>query len=228
MSYLESNGLRDKVKMLLITHKHDDHSGGNQAFMDALGEQGLAIVGPSYESIPALTKPVSAGDSFALGGLSVSVLHTPCHTTGHIGYVLKSSTSSDSSAPLLFPGDTLFVGGCGRFFEGNAAQMLDNMRQFSQLPEETIVFPAHEYTTSNLKFLASVDGDAPALQQALAECTHRRSQDPPEPTVPTTLAAEAKYNLFFKCDELRTQQLVGASTAEEAMATLRARKNDFR
>ena len=208
------------VKMALITHKHNDHCGGNEGVKRAI--PGVRIIGTGYERIPGATESVREGDTIELGNLIISVISVPCHTTGHVAYFVQSKTEADKS-PILFPGDTLFVGGCGRFFEGTASDMLKNMDKLSSLPPTTAVYCAHEYTTSNLKFLASVDptGCEKVLQAVLAK------REEGLPTVPSTIGNELSYNLFMKTRDPRVQALVGKSSAEETMATLREMKNKF-
>ena len=123
----------------------------------------------------------------------------------------------------MFPGDTLFVGGCGRFFEGTASDMLKNMDKLSTLPPTTGVYCAHEYTASNLKFLASIDPTG--CEQVLQDVLAKREEG--LPTVPSTIGNELSYNLFMKTRDPRVQALVGKSSAEETMATLREMKNRF-
>ncbi len=206
------------VEMVLITHKHSDHCGGNEGIKRAYPS--VRILGTGYEKIPGATELVHEGDNISLGGLQISVIHTPCHTKGHVGYFVTPAVGD--GAPILFPGDTLFVGGCGRFFEGTANDMLKNMDKFAKLPPETQVFCAHDYTESNLKFLASVD---PECGKVLEDVQNTRGKG--LPTVPSTIGKELEYNLFMKTRDPRVQQLVGADSAEETMARLREMKNTF-
>jgi len=233
--------LKLDLNYVLCTHKHMDHVGGNLDIKNKFSR--VNIIGTKYEEIPALTAPAGHNDAFTIGGLNVKVLHVPCHTRGHIAFYvtnnynygdvtnneqqgsLQSDINKDNS-PVLFSGDTLFVGGCGRFFEGTAEDMLKNMDQLSALPHNTKVFCAHEYTEANLKFLSSID---PVVSTAIYEevKTKRLSGIP---TIPSTIGEQLRYNLFMKCREERVQLLVnqaGCSPAE-AMATLRAMKNNFK
>lgn len=216
---------RDGVKLeaLLCTHKHGDHIGGNADMSAAFPD--MTIVGTSYESIPLVKKAVKHEDTFTVGALTVRTLYTPCHTSGHVSYFVTGE-AADGLQPMLFCGDTLFVGGCGRFFEGTAAQMLANMRTFSRLPPSTLVCCAHEYTLGNFNFLSSVDRGSAVIADRLAEVTQLRERG--QPTVPSTIGEELRSNLFMQCDELRVQQIVGAGSAEACMAKLREMKNGFR
>lgn len=212
---MESNGLCT-LKQLWCTHKHADHAGGNDEFKRAFPD--LEIIGTQYEHIPALTKGVGEDSQFNLGDSLIKVMYVPCHTAGHVAFLV------DGFQKVLFPGDTLFVGGCGRFFEGTGAEMLTNMDRFAQLPKETLVYPAHEYTESNLKFLNSISPNL--CGGRYREVTEMRKQG--TVTVPTTIGKELEYNLFMKCHESHVQTVVG--TVGDAVATmnqLRDMKNKF-
>lgn len=216
--------------MILCTHKHIDHVGGNQLLKDSYSA--VEIIGTKYETVPAVTKRVGHNDIFALGNLKFQVFHTPCHTKGHIAYLVTSleTTNLDKGkdnvfSNSLFCGDTLFVGGCGRFFEGSAHDMLKNMDFFGSLPIDTKVYCAHEYTEANLKFLCSVNPTDSNTAAALTDAQAKRKDC--IPTVPTTIGEQLKYNLFMKCRETNIQALLSVYTAEDAMSKLRELKNDF-
>jgi hydroxyacylglutathione hydrolase len=219
----------NKPDMLLVTHKHNDHCGGNLYFKDMVPS--IEIVGTRHESspIPGVTRPVGEGDEFTLGSLRIQVMHVPCHTTGHVAFVVSSSStataSEQESQSLLFCGDTLFIGGCGKFFEGSPDQMLSNLRRFMALPASTKVFCAHEYTLSNLKFLNSIDPERIEATGILKEASAKRDRG--VPTVPSTIGEERRYNLFCLCDDESVQRLVGATDAVDCMRLLREMKNKF-
>ena len=219
--------LGTKVELALITHKHNDHQGGNAAVLEAF--PGINIVGTGYEEIRHVTQNVKDGDSFTLGSLKIDVIHTPCHTKGHVVYFISSdlpNADGTANAPILFSGDTLFVGGCGRFFEGTATEMLKNMDRFGTLPLDTHVYCAHEYTLENLKFLSTIDADGVATSKMLNDVTEKRNAG--ISTVPTTIGRELQYNSFMKCREERTQFLVNRKSPVDVMARLRELKNEFR
>jgi hydroxyacylglutathione hydrolase len=210
------------LKMILCTHKHNDHVGGNKHLKSVYPS--VDIVGTKYETVPEISKAVGHGDSIQFGGLHIQVYHTPCHTKGHVIYAITPIGGDGREAPLLFCGDTLFVGGCGRFFEGTAKDMLANMDLISStFPPESKVYCAHEYTESNLKFLASVDkeGCGPVYEEV------KRIRSTGAPTVPTVLGKEMQYNLFMRCRDPRVMEWTNSGTAEEAMHNLREMKNSF-
>ena len=210
-----------ELNSILCTHKHNDHIGGNSILKHSYPL--VKIIGTRYESIPEITNPVGDGDKFNLGNLIVEVFHTPCHTKGHVIY-LVTHKDKNSKNPILFTGDTLFIGGCGRFFEGTATDMLKNMEKISSLDPKTFVFCAHEYTESNLKFLSSID---PVNCSEIFENV-KKKRLLNIPTVPSQLREELKYNLFMKCHDVKTQSITKTNNAVSAMGVLRKWKNDFK
>lgn len=148
----------------------------------------------------------------------------PCHTRGHVAF-LASSLHDSTFAPILFPGDTLFVGGCGRFFEGTATQMLKNMDRFSSLPSDTAIYCAHEYTDNNYRFLVTIDRER--CERRFAEIL--RCRDINEPTVPSSIGQELQSNLFMLCRDENVQKLLkNIGKPVETMGTLRTLKNNFK
>jgi hydroxyacylglutathione hydrolase len=206
-----------KLQYVLCTHKHWDHTDGTgmlkQNFKD------ISVVGTGYEHIPFLDRPLKHDDTLSVGRLTVRAIHTPCHTKGHVCFLVTGTEGS----PILFSGDTLFAGGCGRFFEGTGADMLANMNIFEALPGNTQVYCGHEYTLSNMKFLRSIDPDrvSPFFEKAkyLREANH--------PTVPTTIADEQRYNLFMRCNDVELQNRLSTKNSLDTMNKLREQKNNF-
>lgn len=171
---------------ILITHHHADHIGGIEAL---LTHHALPVYGPAAESIPAVTHPLHEGDHVALPGLpDLTVMDVPGHTAGHIAY---------AGAGRLFCGDTLFAGGCGRLFEGSAAQLYDSLRKIASLHDDTWIHCAHEYTLANLDFAVEVEPGNTALKARLA---HTRSlRQAGTATVPSALGVEKQTNPFLRC-----------------------------
>jgi hydroxyacylglutathione hydrolase len=219
---------------ILVTHHHADHVGGLAELRPLLQGQ---VWGPAGEAIPGPYEPLSGGASLTLLGQHLRVLDVPGHTAGHIAFVLDAP--SDGSAPLLFCGDTLFSGGCGRLFEGSPAQMLASLQQLAALPGHTRVCCAHEYTLSNLRFARTIEPANPALQQYQAWCEAQRAAG--LPTLPSTLARELEINPFLRCtavdviasamqwrSEHQQVPIAADGSPLAVFASLRQWKNDYR
>eukprot|EP00271_Cylindrocystis_brebissonii_P016368 TRINITY_DN3983_c0_g1_i1.p1 TRINITY_DN3983_c0_g1~~TRINITY_DN3983_c0_g1_i1.p1 ORF type:complete len:258 (+),score=79.20 TRINITY_DN3983_c0_g1_i1:208-981(+) len=212
-----------RITKVLTTHKHWDHAGGNEGMKRLL--PGIEVLGGALDHVAGGTTAVQDGMRFAFGGnMEVLAMHTPCHTAGHICYYV---TSTDGSAdPAVFTGDTLFVGGCGRFFEGSAEEMHSALElKLGRLPPNTQVFCGHEYTVKNLEFACSVDGANAALQQKLREARELRQKG--LPTIPSSIGGELQFNPFMRCRDPALQAATGKSDPIEVMAELRRLKNEF-
>lgn len=189
LDYLQAHAL--ELEGILITHHHADHTGG----VDLLREStGAAVFGPATETMPEPLRRLRAGDSVGLMGLRFQVLDVPGHTAGHIAYVCDDV----DGLPLLFCGDTLFSGGCGRLFEGTPAQMLVSLQQLAALPDDTRVCCAHEYTLSNLKFARMVDPTNTSLERYQQHCLALRAKG--LPTLPSSIGMERAINPFLRSD----------------------------
>ncbi|GIX66258.1 hydroxyacylglutathione hydrolase, putative [Babesia caballi] len=204
---------------VLCTHKHYDHSGGNEEIQRLVPQ--IHVYTSAYESVPGSTNAVMDGDVLRLGPLEVRCIRAPCHTVGHMLYYV-SNPSDPASQSLLFSGDTLFIAGVGRFFEGSAAQMLDILHKLRELPRDTLVYCGHEYTVKNLEFAKTVE-DCDAVSSKLKWAERLRSEG--LPTVPSTLGQEMEYNPFMRAGELRG--VLGETTEEAALAKLRSMKDRF-
>lgn len=179
---------------ILTTHHHADHVGGVTALLDFLDLAGkIPVYGPANESIPARTVSLREGDHVQVAelGLALNVIDVPGHTAGHIAYHVPAHD-------WLFCGDTLFACGCGRLFEGTAAQMQASLAKLRALPAHTIVHCAHEYTMSNIRFAQAVEPNNAALAARAARDGARRTQN--IPTVPFTIADEIATNPFMRWD----------------------------
>jgi hydroxyacylglutathione hydrolase len=217
-----------KLDAILVTHHHADHVGGVHELHHATGAK---VFGPAREEVPAPFTPVMQGEQFDLLGQTVQVLDVPGHTAGHVAYFLPNAQLQ----PVLFCGDTLFSGGCGRIFEGTPAQMLASLDSLAALPANTQVCCAHEYTLSNLRFALTVEPSNTDLQTYMAHCQQLRAQY--TPTLPAQLGTELQINPFLRArhPEVRhaVAQHAGLSALEQTddvavFAALREWKNDFR
>lgn len=207
---------------LLITHHHADHVGG---VAELLHQRDIPVYGPANESVPGHPRRLREGDRaiFDALGLEFDVLDVPGHTAGHIAYVGHGA---------VFCGDTLFSAGCGRLFEGTPEQMHASLSKLAALPAETLVYCAHEYTLSNLKFGLAVAPDNAAAAGYLEHCRQLRARD--EATIPSDIRRERNVNPFLRCDDQTVKQAAEAHAGRrlqsdpEVFAVIRQWKDGFR
>ena len=225
---LDERGLA--LAAILVTHHHDDHTGGVDALRPRL--QG-PVYGPARERVPEPAVRLVDGERIEVLGVSFRVIDIPGHTAGHIAYYAESvpGLGGDAGAPLLFSGDTLFSGGCGRLFEGTPAQMQASLARMAALPGDTLVCCGHEYTLSNLAFARAVEPGNGAVVDYTAWCQAQRSAS--RPTLPSSVAREREVNPFLRCGEpevVRSAIARGAAATDavSVLAALRSWKNDFR
>jgi hydroxyacylglutathione hydrolase len=180
-----------RVEAIWSTHHHHDHTGGNEAVAAALGVSDVVGHSSDRGRIPAQTRFVEHGDAWQLGLLNVRVLHIPGHTTGAVAYVV-----SGDGQQAVFTGDTLFVAGCGRLFEGTPEMMHASLARLSELHPATLVYCGHEYTEANLRFASHVEPGNSDVAAALLAAGERRLAG--QPTVPSTVASELACNPFMR------------------------------
>lgn len=217
---LDSAGL--ELDTILVTHHHPDHVGG---VAELVAHTGATVYGPAREAVPTEYVACGGGDRVDLAGLGLAfeVIDVPGHTSGHIAYYGHGA---------VFCGDTLFSAGCGRLFEGTAAQMLASLDALSALPDDTRVYCAHEYTLANLRFAMHVEPENADLRAW--ELTARALRDRDEPTVPTTIGREKRVNPFLRARVAAVQHAAerhaGArlATPVEVFAEIRRWKDGFR
>ena len=195
-----------KITQIWNTHWHPDHTGGNAEIKAVTG---CTITGPAaeFDRIPTLDVQVRGGEEVQFGRAKATVIDVPAHTAGHIAFHFPQEG-------IAFVGDTLFAMGCGRLFEGTAAQMFDNMRKLEALPDATQVYCAHEYTLSNGRYAVVAEPDNAALAVRMVEVIALRARG--EATVPTTIALEKATNPFMR------------AVSVEQLAERRAAKDGFR
>jgi hydroxyacylglutathione hydrolase len=194
-----------RITQVWNTHWHPDHTGGNDAIRAATG---CTITGPAEaERVSKMDRIVAGGDHARIGEFEAELIDIPAHTAGHIAFHLPA-------AGTAFVGDTLFAMGCGRLFEGDAAQMFESLGKLAALPPETRIYCGHEYTFANGRFALTVEPDNQALVERVAEVAEMRERG--EVTLPTTIALERATNPFIRA----------ANVAE--FAERRAAKDAFR
>ena len=203
---------------ILLTHHHADHVGGVAELVAHY--PGLTVYGPEETRSKGASTLVAEGDTFTVLGCDFTVYATPGHTLGHISYF---------SSPYLFCGDTLFSGGCGRLFEGTAEQMFHSFQKLNQLPAETLICCAHEYTLSNLTFAAAIYPQNAEITRYHREIKELRAKK--GVTLPTTLAFERKINIFLRTQDIELQRAIGLETTLQhewqVFAALREKKDRF-
>jgi hydroxyacylglutathione hydrolase len=205
-----------RLDLVMNTHWHADHAGGNARLK---AETGATLVGPGEVTRAApLDRAVRDGDVVELGDTRFQVIDTGGHTLGHITYY-------DAADGVAFVGDTMFALGCGRVFEGTPEQMWDSLSKLAALPDETLVYCAHEYTASNARFALSVD-DSPALKARAAQVFAARERG--EATVPTRIGLEKASNPFLRAPELQGSVGLHGALDWEAFAAVRRAKDGFR
>lgn len=200
---------------IVNTHHHWDHAGGNEELL-AQFDQPLEVIGG--KDCKKVTKTPKHGETFEIGSLTVKALHTPCHTQDSICYYIE-----DGDDKVVFTGDTLFVGGCGKFFEGTGEEMHKALNvTLGALPDDTRVYPGHEYTKSNVKFgLSVLQNDAIRALEAFADdCNETQGR--------FTIGDEKEHNVFMRPQDPAIQKATGETDPVTIMTKLREMKNNFK
>ncbi len=206
---------------VLITHHHFDHTNG---LSDLLNKSSLEVYGPK-NNVNGINNIVKNNDKFKVIGIDFEVIEIPGHTLDHIAFY-----SFNDGEPILFCGDTLFSGGCGRVFEGTFDQMFNALKKISKYPKETKIFCGHEYTLSNLKFALAVDENNEDLIKEYNNI--KNIVDSGNPSLPTILEKELKINPFLRCDNhhIKNKIVSKFNTSDdefEVFCALRQWKDNF-
>ncbi len=212
------------LQAILLTHHHADHVGGVDRLRARLDGP---VHGPGREQLPQPCTGHAEGDTVDVLGLSFEVIDVPAHTAGHIAYFGRDV----GGEPILFCGDTLFSAGCGKLFEGTAAQMHGSLQKLAALPDATRVCCGHEYTLANLRFARAVEPGNADVAAHLRRCEATRARG--EPTLPSTIGLERRINPFVRVAEpdvidAARQHGAGGSGGSEVLAAIRTWKNEFR
>ncbi len=219
LDYLHNHQLT--LTAILNTHHHADHVGGNSALLEHFK---VPVYGPHEERIPTVSRHLREGEKFALDGIGIelSVIEVPAHTRSHIAFY---------GADMLFCGDTLFAGGCGRIFEGTPAHMHAALGKLMALPDHTRVYCGHEYTLANLRFARAAEPGNPLVTAWEQQAAAQRERN--EVTLPSTIGREKGANPFVRCDQpgviATASQHAGRTLTEvvEVLAEIRLWKNNF-
>ncbi|RMG21040.1 MAG: hydroxyacylglutathione hydrolase [Deltaproteobacteria bacterium] len=203
---------------ILLTHHHWDHTGGIDGLLQRYPQVEVICGEREVRHIPAATRTVTDGESWTWEGTTLEAMHTPGHTLGAITYHLPQLGA-------VFTGDTLFLAGCGRLFEGTAEQLYRSLQRIAALPEQTRVYCGHEYTVNNLEFASTVEPGNAAVRRRLEACRHLREAG--RPTVPGTLAEERETNPFLRVDSDEIQRTTGETDPVRVFAALRRLKDAF-
>lgn len=224
IDYIVQNKLT--LTAILVTHHHRDHVGGIKQLRQFCQQQGwpVTIYGPAGENIGHCDVKLRENEQITLIdlGVSFSVIDLPGHTAGHIAY---------ANQDLVFCGDTLFSGGCGRIFEGTPAQMQQSLDKLSALPDSTLVYCAHEYTSANLNFAIEVEPDNADLHDYRQHVSVIRAQN--QSSIPTSIGLEKKINPFLRCDQSTIKQSATrfsqrqVSSRLETLTSIRLWKDQF-
>ena len=209
------------LAIVLVTHHHWDHVAG---VGELKNKTGCEVIG-SDKRTPAVDRVVSDGQILEFGSARVQVIGTPGHTRTAVCYCLQPS--KENANGILWTGDTLFVGGCGRLLECDARTMWDSLLKLAGLPDETLVYCGHDYTAENYEFALSIEPDNQAVRQRLQEV--RQVEKAGEPTVPSTILQEKTTNIFLRAGALEVKAALNMHEAGpvEVFAELRRRKDFF-
>lgn len=217
---LKKQGL--KLTAILVTHHHFDHTAG---IKDLKKETGCQIIGGDKRRIPGIDNVFEDGLILTLGNTKIQVITTPGHTNTSVCFYRHPVSSNQPG--ILFTGDTLFVNGCGRLFECDARTMLNSLLKLVSLPDDTLIYPGHDYTVENYEFALTIEPDNEAIKTRLQQL--RQIVDQGGQTVPSTILQEKITNPFLRADtsEIKASLNMSGGKTEDVFAELRRRKDIF-
>lgn len=206
------------LRMILVTHHHWDHTGG---VAELKQKTGCKVIGGDKQRIRGIDQLVEDGQVLSVRDAKVQAIATPGHTSTSVCYYVPPST--DNASGILWTGDTLFVGGCGRLFEGSPESMWESLQKLASLPNDTLVYCGHDYTLENYEFAVSIEPDNETIRQRLNDIRQTGQ------TVPSTIMQERTTNAFLRAGTPELKVALGMPRARdfEAFAELRRRKDSF-
>ena len=218
LQIIKGSGLN--LTTILNTHYHGDHAGGNEELKQ---ETGCQVIGPDDTRVPGLDRAVTDGDTVTFGSATMEVIATPGHTRSDVCYYMPSCL--DDKPGAVWTGDTLFIGGCGRLYEGSPELMWESLLKLAALPPDTLVYCGHEYIIENFEFALTVEPDNQIVRRRLSDIRERRKAG--RPTVPSTIREERLTNPFLRGVNPEMGAAIGMphANAVEVFTELRKRKN---
>jgi hydroxyacylglutathione hydrolase len=219
LAYASEHGI--EIKTVFNTHRHFDHTDGNKKLREITG---CEIIGPDKVRIPTLDRVVEDGNRLSFGPIEIRVISTPGHTESDVCYFM---TRPDGN-PVLWTGDTLFVGGCGRLYGGGPEALFRSLTHLASLPEETLVFCGHEYGADNLRYALTIEPNNKILRARYQELLDMRKHS--RPTVPSTIGVEKRTNIFLQAGVREVKSALGMdeSAPYNMFVELRRRKDLFK
>ena len=217
--------LNSRLKYLLTTHSHWDHCGGNKQWKEYRKDLEIVSGDNKDDIIPAATKFMKDLETFSVGELCIACMHTPGHIRSHVCYVITQVNENSTKLPFLFCGDTLFIGGCGRVFDGTHEQLYNSLETLSYLPNDTLVFCGHEYSRNNLEFCLKLDPDNEFIHDKIEWVKKMRADG--QFTVGSRLVEERLYNPFMRCNDKYYKDLTNEDRPEKVFKKLRILKDNF-
>ena len=219
LAYASEHGI--EINTIFNTHRHFDHTDGNARLREVTG---CEIMGPDKNRIPSLDRIVENGDRLPFGPVEIRVISTPGHTETDVCYFMRRPDGD----PVLWTGDTLFVGGCGRLYGGGPEALFDSLNRVASLPEETLVFCGHEYGADNLRYALTIEPNNATLQTRYQELLNMRKQG--RPTVPSTIGEEKRTNIFLRAGVRTVKSALGLDNSDpyDVFVELRRRKDVFK
>ncbi len=217
---MKQHGLN--LQMILLTHHHWDHVAGTDELKQ---KTGCKVIGADKRRIPGIDLVVTDGQVLPVGNGKVRVIATPGHTSSSVCYYMEPSAGNENG--ILWTGDTLFVGGCGRLLECDAQSMADSLQRLASLPDDTLVYCGHDYTLENYEFATGIEPGNQVVKERLEKVRHKQTQG--EPTVPSSILLERSTNCFLRAGTPELKEALGMQDASEVevLAELRRRKDVF-